>query len=151
MLPHEDLSYDASDFLRGCEGFNEKKPRIERPDLFEGFFVVGVAEDDNGNFGYIFVGCERFEHVKSIGNGHLEVKEDNVGVLGSDKGESGIAIVCGNNVKTLCCEGNGIHFSNIRLIVYQADFSPFCGEFWCRVVHKHETFTFFYCITASLG
>ena len=54
-LTSEDFSYSSNDFLWCSEGFYEEESGVKVANLAEGVFVIGVAEDDNGDFGDILV------------------------------------------------------------------------------------------------
>lgn len=139
-LTSEDFSYGSNDFLWCGEGFYEEESGVKVANLAEGVFVIGVAEDDNGDFGDILVFCERSQYIEPVHDGHLKVEKNNVWMLGANEAEAGLAILRSGNVKSFGCECDSVHFAHIRLIVDKADFSSFGGEFRCRIVHSIDIF-----------
>ena len=135
-LTGKDFSYGAGYLFGRGERFDEEKPHIETAGFAESVFVVGIAEDDDGDFSDVFVGSERFEHIKPIQSRHLQVEKDNVGVFAVNEGESDLAVFCRNHIEPFGGERDGVHIAYIRFIVDEADLASFRGEFRCGVVHR---------------
>lgn len=141
-LTGKDFSYGTGYLFGRGERFDEEKPHIEVAGFAESVFVVGIAENDDGDFGNVFVGSERFEHIKPIQSRHLQVEKDDVGVFAVNESESDFAVFCRNNVKPFGGECDGVHIAYICFIVDEADLTSFCGEFRCGVAHMYVNIAF---------